>query len=87
MLLENRLHACLVELQWLALIRLAQAFEQGVELQPGHLLAQAFTQAGTQAVGQVVIIGGGRSAVGMRERRQQVQAEDKITRHGQFLLQ
>jgi hypothetical protein len=56
MLLQHGLHACLVELQRLPLIGLAQAFDQGVQLQARHLGAQALAQAGAQAVSQVVVV-------------------------------
>ena len=84
-LLENGLHARLVELQWLALVGLAQALDQSVELKAGHFVTQAFTQAGAKAVRQVVV-GGGCFRVGPGQRRCQAQAENKITRHGQLLL-
>ncbi|MOA56818.1 hypothetical protein D3C78_1808750 [compost metagenome] len=56
MLLQHRVHACLVEFQGLPLIGLLQAFDQCIQLQARHLLAQAFTQAGAQAVGQIVFV-------------------------------
>lgn len=66
MLLQHGLHACLVELQRLPLVRRTQAFDQCVQLQARHLLAQPLAQAGAKAVGQVVFV-----AVGQGERGQQ----------------
>ncbi|MNE86761.1 hypothetical protein D3C80_1838910 [compost metagenome] len=85
-LLKNALHARLVELQGFVLISLAQALDQGIELQAGDFLAQPFAKAGAQAVGQVLVVGGWFISGGEGEGRHQAQAKNKITRHGRLLL-
>ncbi|MNC75028.1 hypothetical protein D3C75_1264900 [compost metagenome] len=52
--MEQGLHACLVEFQRLPLVGLAQAFYQRIQLQARHILAQPLTQAGADAVGEVM---------------------------------
>lgn len=66
MLLEHRLHACLVELEGLPLIGLLQAFDQCIQLQARHLLTQPLTQAGAQAVGQVMVVAVGQGDGGQQ---------------------
>jgi len=44
----------------LPLIGLLEAFDQCFQLQAWHLLAQALTQAGAQAEGQIVIVAVGK---------------------------
>jgi hypothetical protein len=52
---KNLFDARVIQRQRLALIGLLEAIDQGLDLQVGNLLAQPLTQAGTQAVGEIVL--------------------------------
>ena len=53
---KNLFDTCVIQRKWFALIGLLEAVDQGLQLQVGNLLAQALTEAGTQAVSEVVLI-------------------------------
>jgi len=56
MLGKNLFDALVIQRQRLALIGLIEALDQRLDLQVRHFLAQAFTEAGAQAVGKVVLL-------------------------------
>ena len=68
--------------QRFALVGGIQAIDQGLDLQLGDFLAQAFAQACTHAVGQVVSVAGGRGRGGMGQRHKAQQRQKQVTRHG-----
>jgi len=53
---QNLLDTCFAQRQRLALIGLLQAIDQRLNLQLRDFLAQPLTEAGTEAVGQIVSI-------------------------------
>ncbi|MNN39721.1 hypothetical protein D3C81_1537690 [compost metagenome] len=56
MISQNLLDACFAQRQRLALVGLLQAIDQRLNLQLRDFLTQSFTEAGTEAVGQIVSI-------------------------------
>jgi hypothetical protein len=55
-LVEDLFDLLVFQRQWLALIGLLQAVDERLKLKIGNLLAQAFTEARTQAVSEVVSV-------------------------------
>ncbi|MNN56542.1 hypothetical protein D3C81_1714800 [compost metagenome] len=54
MLGQNPFDLLVLQRQWLALIGLLQSVDQCLDLQFGHLLAQAFAETRAQAVSEIV---------------------------------